>query len=90
MFHYVYTRQQAIEDGILVSLTDSIVFTANLFSEGYEDTEKRNSLIEKGLKLLAIPDAEDSETFKLRIIEQDQIWVIADPSGITYLKPDDY
>jgi len=89
MFEYTYTRQQAISDGILVPISERIVFTANLF-EDYQDTEKRNQLIEKGLHLLSILDSEDSNTMKLRVIEQDQIWVIMDGDGICFLRPDDY
>jgi hypothetical protein len=90
MFEYTYTRQQAISDGIIVPITERMVFTTNLFSEGYEDVDKRTRLIEQGLSLLAIPDSEDSETFKLRIIEQDQIWLIQNIEGLCFLKPDDY
>jgi hypothetical protein len=94
MLEYVYTRHQAIEDGFLVSVTDiagrSIVFTANLFLDGYEDTERRNRLIDRGLKLLKIPDVEDSEAMKLRVIEKNKIWVIQDTEGVCFLRPDDY
>jgi hypothetical protein len=89
-FEYTYTRDQAISDGILVPLSERLVFTANLFAEGYEDVEKRNQLVEKGLKLLSIPDAEDSESMKLRVIEKGRIWLIEDSSGVTFLTPDDY
>jgi hypothetical protein len=53
-----YTQDDAINDGVLieVGITDKdirIVFTSNLFSEGYEDFVKRDALIKKGLNLLA-------------------------------------
>ncbi len=88
MFEYTYTRQQAISDGILVPLSERMVFTANLF-EDYQDVDKRNQLISKGLRLLSIADPEDSNAMKLRVIEPNQIWVIMNWNGITFLKPDD-
>lgn len=90
MFHYVYTRQQAIADGILISISERLVFTANLFKDSYEDAERRNNLIAKGLRMLAVPDAEDSPAMKLRVIEEGRIWVIQDGDGICFLKPEDY
>ncbi len=37
-----------------------IVFTSNLFSEGYEDFVERDALVKKGLDLLSKPDKEDN------------------------------
>lgn len=94
MLEYVYTRKQAIEDGVLISVADiagqSIVFTANLFQDGYEDTDRRNQLIERGMKLLEIPDEEDTDAMKMRVIEKNRIWVIQDGEGVCFLRPDDY
>ena len=44
----------------------------------------------KGLELLKVPDPEDSEYMRLRVIEKDRIWVIADGQAITFMKPSDY
>lgn len=90
----VYTQEQAIEDGILTIVgtvgKTPVIFTTNLFYDGYEDKEKRTSLIKRGLELLNKPDAEDDENMKLRVIEKDKIWVILNVEGITFMKPDDY
>jgi len=91
---YSYTKEQAIEDGVLVSVgtvgTQSVVFTSNLFADGYEDKQKRIELVNRGLEMLKQPDPEDTDYMKLRVIEKDKIWVILDGSGITFLRPEDY
>ena len=92
----VYTQEEAIEDGILVPVGrltsgQKVVFTRSLFeSGGYEDQVKRIELVQKGLNLLRRPDPEDTDYMKLRVIEKDQIWVIADGNGLTFMRPDDY
>ena len=90
----VYTQEQAIADGLLVKVGQCgkypVIFTSNLLSDGFEDTEKRTALVQKGLALLQKPDEEDTEDMKLRVLEKDKIWVIADGNGITFMKPEDY
>ena len=89
-----YTLEQAIEDGVLVRVglcgKYPVIFTSNLFSEGYEDKGKRMTLVNKGLEMLKVPDPEDTEYMRLRVIEKDKIWVIADGQAITFMKPSDY
>ena len=89
-----YTQEQAIEDGVLVKVGTCgrlpVVFTSNLFYDGYEKQEKRTELVKKGLEMLRQPDKEDTDYMKLRVIEKDKIWVILDGNGITFLKPEDY
>jgi len=91
---YEYTQEQAIEDGILVKVGTCgelpVVFTSNLFHDGYEEKEKRIELVKKGLALLRQPDKEDTDYMKLRVIEKRRIWVVLDGNGITFLKPEDY
>jgi len=88
----VYTQEEAIEDGILVPVGrltsgQKVIFTRNLFeSGGYEDQVKRMELVQKGLNLLRCPDPEDTDYMKLRVIEKDQIWVIADGNGLMIIK----
>lgn len=90
----VYTQEQALEDGILVKVGMigklPVIFTSNLFAEGYEDKEKRMSLIKQGLEMLNKHDDEDTEYMKLRVIEKDRIWVILNAEGFTFMKPEDY
>jgi len=91
-----YSQTQAIEDGILVivgrlTTGQRVVFTHNLFeSGGYEDPMKRIQLINNGISLLKQLDIEDTDTLKLRVIEKNRIWVIADGNGLTFLRPEDY
>jgi hypothetical protein len=91
---FKYTRQQAVEDGVLASvgifLGMDTVFTANLYADGYEDQKKRLELITRGLALLAVPDAEDTDYMKLRVIEKGKIWLIFDGDGLCFLRPEDY
>ena len=89
-----YTQEDALNDGILVIVGKvdniNIVFTTNLFGEGYEDYTKRNTLVKKGLELLEKPDKEDTSYMKLRVIEKGKIWVVYNAEGITFMKPEDY
>jgi len=90
-----YTQDQAIEDGVLVLVgnvgEERVVFTQNLFAEGYEDEVKRKALVQRGLGMLKIPDPDDSRSMKLRVIQEGEIWVIWNPAeGFTFLKPEDY
>lgn len=89
-----YTMDDALDDGVfvMVGITQNkirIVFTSNLFSEGYEDFFKRDVLIKKGLAMLEKPDKEDTH-WKLRVIEKNKIWVVLNAEGITFMKPEDY
>ena len=89
----VYTQEQALEDGILVkvgklaNLEIPVVFTSNLFNDVKECYRE---IIEKGLKLLNQEDSEDSEFSRMRIVEKERIWVIANSEGVTFMKPEDY
>ena len=80
-----YTQEQAIEDGILVKVGTCgklrVVFTSNLFYDGYEEKEKRTELVKKGLEMLKQRDKEDTDYMKLRVIKKDKIWVILDGNG---------
>ena len=90
-----YTQNEAIEDGVLVHVGEigkqRVVFSRNLFDQGYEDEVKRKTLIEKGLELLCRQDPEDSPDMRLRVIEKGKIWVIWNiGEGFTFLRPEDY
>jgi len=90
----VYTQDQAIEDGVLVLtghvLNQRVVFTSNLFYDGYEDPEKRIALVKKGLEMLRKDDPEDTRDMRLMVIEKNEIWVIWNAEGFTFMKPEDY
>jgi hypothetical protein len=95
---HVYTREEAVEDGVLVQVPyghRDIVFTANLWAD-YDSEDKmpaRRALITRGLTLLQQPDPEDLPGVrKLRDIVKDRVWVVEDyPDGpITFMRPEDY
>ena len=90
-----YTAKDAVEDGIFVEVgyvgKEPVYFTTNLFeSGGYDAYDKRISLVKKGLTLLGTQDPEDSDYMRLRVIEKDEIWVVYNGEGITFMKPEDY
>jgi len=89
-----YTTEQAVEDGVLIHTGNvgphQVYFTHSLWEEGYSDLARRIELVNRGLDLLRQRDPEDSPYMKLRVIEQDKIWVIAERGKLTYLKPEDY
>lgn len=92
---FAYTQAQAIEDGVLIVVgycgKERVVFTSNLFYDGYSETERRRELVMRGLGLLKLPDPEDSEYMKLRVIEKDKLWVIwSAGEGFVFMKPEDY
>lgn len=97
----VYTREDAIRDGVLVRLDVrasgeplDICFTANLWAVyGADDIHRlRTTLIMAGLTRLNQPDPEDLPGVrKLRVIVEDRIWVVWDTDGaITFMRPEDY
>ncbi|MDD4110887.1 MAG: hypothetical protein PHS54_05000 [Clostridia bacterium] len=89
----VYTQQQAIEDGFLIKVGKlsnnnlPVIFTSNLFTEVKDHYQE---IIQKGLAMLNQPNEEDDGYYKLRVITKNQIWVIANAEGVTFLKPEDY
>ena len=89
----VYTLQNALDDGILVKVGElsnlkiPVVFTTNLFSDVKDHYRE---IITRGLELLNKSDDEDSEYSRMRILEKDRIWVIANEEGVTFMKPEDY
>ena len=92
---FAYTQAQAIEDGVLIVVgycgKERVVFTSNLFYDGYDDAQRRRELVTRGLELLRLPDPEDSEYMKLRVIEKDKLWVVWDASdGFVFMKPEDH
>jgi type I site-specific restriction endonuclease len=48
-----------------------------------------NKTIRTGLRMLNETNKEDEPNMRLRVIKPDTYWVIADGSGITFLKPED-
>mgnify|MGYP001032597119 CR=1 FL=1 len=50
-----------------------------------------HEMMQKGLEMLGQPDAEDSEFFKLRVVnEEPKVWCIEDGQAITLLLPEEY
>jgi len=92
---HVYTRRQAIRDGVLVSVGEAhlgderigICFTAALLAER-PTVEHCRDLIRQGFAMLNTPDPEDDGYRKLRVVEKDKVWVIWDGDGITFLRPE--
>jgi hypothetical protein len=64
-----------------------VLFTTNLFNE-VKDSYRE--IITRGLELLNKKDPEDDGFYKLRVIEKNRIWVIANAEGVTFMKPEDY
>jgi len=90
-----YTAKDGVEDGIFVEVgsigKDPVYFTTNLFESGdYKDKDKRVALVNRGLELLRKPDPEDTDYMMLRVIEKDEIWLIYNGEGFTFMKPEDY
>jgi len=89
----VYTTQQAIDDGMLIKVGElskpklPVIFTSNLFEEVKDHYQE---IIQKGLAMLNQPNEEDDKYSKLRVITKNQIWVIANAEGVTFMKPEDY
>ncbi|MBI4231995.1 hypothetical protein HY605_02080, partial [Candidatus Peregrinibacteria bacterium] len=92
---YAYTKEQAVEDGVLIPVgsinTQQILFTTGLYYDGFEGDElKIKEVVIKGLELLQKPDLEDTDYTKLRVIEKGKIWVVWNSDGYTFMKPEDY
>ena len=76
-----------VQVGKLSNLNILVVFTSNLFTEV---KDHYRDIITKGLELLNKKDEEDDDNYKLRVIEKNRIWVIANSEGVTFMKPEDY
>jgi len=89
-----YTAEDAVHDGVFLHVgnvsQEKVYITSNLFSEGYEDDNRRIELVNKGLEMLRKPDPEDTDYMWLRVIEKDRIWVVRNGEGYTFMKPEDY
>ena len=89
-------REQAIEEGMLIpyqfpdkgELIDCC-FSKSLWEQYRYSQSKLKQLCRKGMKLLSQYDEEDGWGEKCRVIT-DEIWVIDDDDGITFLRPEDY
>ena len=84
-----------MEDGIFVEVGSAgknpVYLTTNLFeSGGYQDHDKRVGLVKRGLDMLNEYDPEDSDYMRLRVIEKEEIWVVYNGEGITFMRPEDY
>lgn len=103
----IYSREQAIEDGIMAPVGEvatekgkiTVCFTSNLLAGGGYDTdsERRKWLVNHGLQKLKEKDQEDSETMRLRVledpkdpVERGKIYCILDGDGIVLMRPEDY
>lgn len=89
-----YTKEDAVADGQQVWVgtvaKQKIYFTDNLLFGGFEEEEKRLSLINEGLFALSKQDDEDSEYMKLRVLQKGAVWVVQGLDGIIFMKPEDY
>lgn len=88
---FSYGVDEAVEDGVLIKVgmvgSLDVYFTSNLFYSDYRTKESRESLVEKGLKLLGVENQEDIH-WKLRSI--DDMFVVQNYGGITFMKKEDY
>lgn len=92
----LYTREQAIEDGLLIpyqfpyqgEMIDCC-FSLGLWEEYRYSQTRLKELCRKGMRLLEQYDEEDGWGRKLRVISSN-IWVIDDEEGLTFLRPEDY
>ena len=93
----VYTREQAITDGILIPYqftykrekTDCC-FSRGLWEKHCHSPSQLREICRKGMQLMELYDEEDDGNRKLRVISKSRIWVIFDGDGITFLRPEDY
>lgn len=85
----------AVEAGLFVKVGSMgkypVYFNKTLFeSECYHDEKKRADLINKGMELIRDRYPEDSDYLSIMVTEKDEIWVVLNGEGITFMKPEDY
>jgi len=89
-----YTTEDAISDGIKTEIGSNngvkIYITGTLLFDGYEDEEKLKALVNLGLAALNKPDDEDTTYMKLRVLKEQNVWVIYNAEGVTLMRPEDY
>ena len=94
---HAYTRQDAISDGVLVPYRFihnrrklDACFSSGLYEKYKAYPSSLRWIVQRGMQLLAQYDPQDDDIRKLRVILENQIWIIVDPDGITFLQPEDY
>lgn len=85
---YVHTRQNAIDDGILVERGQhkgkQVCFTSNLLAN-LELPEEVEEIKAKGFFLLKTKDPEEGEDYKFRKIDNDVFLVYTSWEGYTFM-----
>jgi hypothetical protein len=84
-----YTARDAVKDGLLMEIESvrdvPVYITRNLYdSRGYQEKDKRDALVKRGLDLLSQEDPEDTGQARLRVVEKDLVWVLYDTEAITF------
>lgn len=95
---YTYTKEDACNDGQQARMGligNSVVYLTSSLFERFNIGEGKPSpefgkLVGKICESMAIPDEEDTDYMKLRVIEEGEIWAILNGEGLTIMKPEDY
>ena len=92
---FKYTLEDAVRNGMIrptgmVGGKIPVYFTSNLLAQGYEDPDRQRQLVVQGVRRLALPDPEDTDYMKLRVLKKDEVWVVFNADGMTYMLPEDY
>ena len=95
---FVYTREDAIRDGVLIEVDTykgkQICITDNAYKiAGLEDETLRNHVIKAAIEALSKPDENDASYKKLRsiLVKGHLFWAVwTDTEGFTIMLPSDY
>jgi len=96
-----YSREQAVEDGVLIELGTAgkvpVLATSNCFHRaGLDNPLQRRGVVLEALEALKRPDPEDSPGYLLRVLHKgiaadyDCLWVVYDETAVTIMLPEDY
>ena len=96
-----YSREQAVEDGMLVELGNvgktPVYATSNCYyTAGLDNPLQRYGVVLEAIEALKKCDIEDTSVMKLRVLHKgiaadyECLWVIQDCEAITIMFPEDY
>ena len=94
---HILSRNDAIYEGVLVPInvefegkTHTVCVTDTLYAKLKAHSEMLHCVVQTGFEKLRVPDPDDTDLPRRRVIIKGVIWVMQDSEGIIFLEPEDY
>ena len=94
---HVLSRKDAIHEGVLVPIDvdfegekHTVCLTDTLYAKLKGCPQMIQCVVQMGFEKLLVPDPDDTDLPRRRVIIKGVIWVMQDSEGIIFLEPEDY